>query len=268
MRSVIKLSSFMLDSNIWEQIIEPEDFVLNKKYDIYQEINKKLFPLNGNTVFLSSMIFDLESIGRKDRIKELQKYEPQIEIEVCHDQDSHTTHFTFTIGPDHFPYKANPYLERRFQKAFEAGVHVVRNTRVGIPPINHMCDSALISFTEKQNSKMGEALDYIENELHAGFYAFNNILQNKKIKFSTNFLQIIRSIPPDSINQFASAVAEWADGDTLAIHIGMGFDYFVTDDKAKNAGTTSVFSQSNGTKLKNKYPLLRIITPEEMLGLL
>lgn len=61
----------------------------------------------------------------------------------------------------------------------------------------------------------------------------------------------------------ATAVAEWADGDSVACHIAVGGDYFCTRDTAKKAGSKSIFSQTNLEWLKMDYDF-HVISPEEL----
>lgn len=59
------------------------------------------------------------------------------------------------------------------------------------------------------------------------------------------------------------AVAEWADADSVAAHIGYGIDLFCTSDSAKSAGKNSVFSSPNRTWLESTYGV-KFITMSEL----
>ncbi|GAI59278.1 unnamed protein product, partial [marine sediment metagenome] len=67
--------------------------------------------------------------------------------------------------------------------------------------------------------------------------------------------------------KIAKAAAEWADGDSVAISIALGCDYFCTRDQAKGAGSKSVLSQENLEWLKADYGF-KTITPEELANLI
>ncbi|MCY1550708.1 hypothetical protein D9M68_869800 [compost metagenome] len=62
------------------------------------------------------------------------------------------------------------------------------------------------------------------------------------------------------------AVAEWADGDSIAAHIGYGIDYFCTGDEGKSSGTASVFTTANRTWLTTTYGT-RFITMTDLAAL-
>ena len=73
---------------------------------------------------------------------------------------------------------------------------------------------------------------------------------------------------PDSENGIiAKAVAEWADGDSVASHIAINGDYFCTNDNAKKAGSNSVLSDKNIQVLNTEYGFKKI-SPTELAKLI
>jgi hypothetical protein len=56
-----------------------------------------------------------------------------------------------------------------------------------------------------------------------------------------------------SRNKVKEAVAEWADGDSLAAHYGYGIDLFCTRDCAKKAGKVSVLHPDNRRWLSEEF---------------
>ncbi|WAC03069.1 hypothetical protein N7U66_05425 [Lacinutrix neustonica] len=72
----------------------------------------------------------------------------------------------------------------------------------------------------------------------------------------------------DSENSvIANAVAEWADGDSLASHPAINGDYFCTNDNAKKAGTNSVLSLNNMNILNQEFGAKKI-NPTELAELI
>ena len=59
-------------------------------------------------------------------------------------------------------------------------------------------------------------------------------------------------------NEVKRAVAEWADGDSIAAHIGYGIDFFCTEDNAKKSNVNSIFNKENRAWL-NEYFGVQII---------
>jgi len=55
------------------------------------------------------------------------------------------------------------------------------------------------------------------------------------------------------VKKVARAVAEWADGDSIAAHIGYRNDIFCTSDKAGKAGTASVFHADSRSWLTQTF---------------
>jgi hypothetical protein len=51
----------------------------------------------------------------------------------------------------------------------------------------------------------------------------------------------------------AQAIAEWADGDSIAAHYGYGIDLFCTEDQARNARGPSVLDETNRAWLHKVY---------------
>ena len=62
------------------------------------------------------------------------------------------------------------------------------------------------------------------------------------------------------------AVAEWADGDSIAAHIGYGIDYFCTGDEGKSSGAASVFDAASRAWLSATYGA-RFITMTDLAAM-
>lgn len=252
--------SFMLDSNVWEKALCPDDYPDGEDY---RALNEKIKSATDVEFYLSATIFDLEDIRRKDRLVELKSYKPSI-TSKCKSRGDMIVMET-TIGPSEFPYKENPILAKHATIAFNNGFAVVASSRVGIP-INPLREQATISLTDEQNQKMYEASNFIE-QLGSGIASLNPVLTKYGIK-KGNLLSMIKALPQDAIKPFSDAVSEWADGDTVAACIGMNIDYLVTNDMADKAGRKSIFYKDNIQKLIAKYPQFKMITPSNMLNLL
>jgi hypothetical protein len=62
------------------------------------------------------------------------------------------------------------------------------------------------------------------------------------------------------------AVAEWADGDSLAAHIGYGIDLFCTEDEGNSAGGSTVLDKTNRAWLSATYGV-RFVTLTELAAM-
>jgi len=65
-----------------------------------------------------------------------------------------------------------------------------------------------------------------------------------------------------SIKKLSTAVAEWSDGDSIALHIVYGLDYFCTYDEGKNAGRNSAFCNTVYEHLNRKFGFKKIMSRE------
>ena len=69
---------------------------------------------------------------------------------------------------------------------------------------------------------------------------------------------------PESEKHFVhKAVAEWADGDSIAAHIAHQIHYFCTRDHGVGAGTSSILSPTNRNALSERFGVIFVI-PEEL----
>jgi hypothetical protein len=69
-------------------------------------------------------------------------------------------------------------------------------------------------------------------------------------------------------DQISRAIAEWADGDSVATHYGHGIDLFCTEDRAaQNAGRPSVFDEINKAWLQREYGI-RFVSLGELAEML
>lgn len=54
-------------------------------------------------------------------------------------------------------------------------------------------------------------------------------------------------------DEISSAIAEWADGDSVAAHYGYGIDLLCTEDRGKGASAASVLDENNRIWLQSEY---------------
>ena len=62
-----------------------------------------------------------------------------------------------------------------------------------------------------------------------------------------------QTLPAEEEKKFSKAIAEWVDGEALSAHYAAGNDFFCTNDKARKAGTGSIFHNQNRTQLEKKF---------------
>lgn len=77
------------------------------------------------------------------------------------------------------------------------------------------------------------------------------------------FSALQRAISPAEINRVNRAVAEWADADSIASHIGYEIGYFCSNDFGRSSKETSVLSPINRLWLQEQFDV-KIITLSEL----
>lgn len=150
-------------------------------------------------------------------------------------------------------------------KAMESGFKLLPNYRLGRvlnPEIQSSwrkldVDVDIWQLTEK----FGKVLYLIES--NGGGFAFLKNLLGISPKDIGPWIKYAETYQ-GSMKKFDKAVAEWCDGDSVAIHIASGLDYFCTNDIGTNAGRNSVFSSHIRGLLEQQFAL-KIVKPEDLL---
>lgn len=254
------------DSNTWRMVASPDKFSSNPIIADYRKIRKAID--DGRVLaYLSETIFTLEDISRKERKDFLSTYSSRILTREV-DSFDEPMGVNISIEPDHGAARTNTgHLKNHFDDAMEAGFRIVRYPRIG-GLVNRDIENVRFKLSGQELSnyhdRAFEAGRKIES-LNAGFEAIRSIAN----KYATNqgLSDGLAAAPEHEWGVIASAVAEWADGDSVAMHIGMQNDYFCTLDNAVSGGAQSVFSAANLAILNNQYGFT-IISPTDLAKLL
>jgi len=150
------------DSNVWENIVDPD-----KRCGIYLDLfelieNKKITPL----FFAGLAIF--ETIPKNMRRQYIANYKMHYELnygeEIIQNQGTK-------------PYQLSEYLKKHLGTAFDLGFKFIDFPRVGAHKIpKEYCTNLLPYSLEIKHSKMTDCKRFIENELQAGYKYFKNLL--------------------------------------------------------------------------------------------
>ena len=86
----------------------------------------------------------------------------------------------------------------------------------------------------------------------------------KRLKVTKPWFEVLDQ-PKDVHEERAieRAIGEWADGDTVAAHIGYGHDAICTEDMGQSAGAPSIFDAANRAWLASAYGV-HILNPSEL----
>jgi hypothetical protein len=217
--------------------------------------------------YLSETIFTLEAIKRIDRKEIFKIYRPNIDVNIKDDSlKDGMIELIFTMGPgkENQP-QLNDFLREHLIDAINAGFKIIHFPRIG-GFVNAEIEKYILRLSD---DKLGLYLDKIFavvkriEGLNAGFKWIENI----GLKYDVEIFTGIGKAPDSENKNIANAVAEWADGDTVACAVGIGSDYICTNDVAKMAGENSVFSKNNIDLLSNEYGF-KIIKPSDLDKLL
>jgi hypothetical protein len=250
------------DSNVWRKVASPNNFQKDPNHAVNLKLNS-LVKQNAINAFLSETIFTLEAIKKVDRHDVFKIYRPNIEEKV--DDDSMNSGFIkvqFKIGPgkNNQPI-LNDFLREHLTDAISAGFKIIHLPRIG-GFVNEEVKKHTVKFSEEELKNYLDKVFMVAKrieELNCGFAWIEKI----GIKYDVNAVNGIGKAPDSENNNIIKAVAEWADGDTVACAVAIGSNYICTNDEAKSAGSNSVFSKQNIEILKTEYGF-ELIKPEDL----
>ena len=252
----------MFDSNIWQKVVCPDDYISDPQYGdlckIHQSIEEGKIE-----AFLSETMFTLENVKKADRKSKMGSMTAKIETTV--NEVSGGAHVRIVMGPnpaDAVSFDDNPFLMKYALETLRLGFNIVRLPRIGMLE-NKDLKGKLYNTAEDFNERASSIGEEIEKR-GAGFAQIRNLVaaipgnsMNEKIK----------NAPESDAKKIAKAIAEWADGDSVAISIALGCDCFCTRDEAHGAGQTSVLGASNVAWLNTDYGFV-VKKPEELASML
>lgn len=246
------------DSNVWRIISSPDKFPNEASIEAFKAIRKAIDEKK-ITPFLCETVFTLEAIQRKDRKEFFSDYKANINNSV-EEGESGELKLSFSIGPDKTAHPGNnSYLESHLKDAIEIGFQIIKLPRIaGVVNLDieeHFYKHQDLSAYHDKVFKVGREIELKE----AGMFHVKELGN----KYNALWITGIEQAPENEAGNIAKAIAEWADGDSVACHIAVGGDYFCTRDTAKKAGDKSILSEANIEWLKKDYSF-HIISPEEL----
>lgn len=244
-------TSVTFDSNVWEIIVDED------KRNNSDPIYTKLYELINNgsiQPYFSEGLATMETIKKKDRKEHYANYKAGFSMSV--DGEEVSSH-NGSGGPE-----ISEYLNRVVPQALELGFRFTHLPRIGAPKLNipdkYWAPDEKYSMKERQNRSF-ECAQYIES-LGAG----KGKLMNELGASNGGLVQKTKIDNSVTDNKYSKAVGEWTDGDALAANYGYGIDYFCTNDRASNAGSSSIFHSTNLQQLEQRFPV-NVVSPEELV---
>lgn len=256
------------DSNVWRKVASPERFQKDPSRQVYELLHcavkeQRIIGL------LPETIFNLETIQTKQRQQFFGNYRPSIESQVVSATDE-GIHMRVKIGPDLNAHPGNSaYHNIHLADALSIGFRLLSAPRVALP---RSPDIKREYFFEEDSDKVGARLDRYhaagrEIEALGCGMAHIRALGQRYARTGEIFLDGLRSVPESEKHLISKAIAEWADGDAIAAHIGYEADFFCTHDQGISAGSDSILSAKFRQIIAAKYGV-RFVLPDELATLL
>lgn len=246
----------IFDSNVWRKIASPDRFPNDPSILSYRKIRDAIIDRR-ITPYISETVFTIETIKRKERKEFISRYRPKI---VYTEKLENGEVISTSISESNSVHPGNhPILAEHLRDAITIGFRIIRCPRIaGIinPEIEDLRFKLPGVELKAYHDKLFEVGEKIE-AMGAGFSHIQLIGE----KYDNIWFKGIDKAPEEEWGLIANAMAEWADGDSVAISVAIGCDYMCTLDSASKAGTNSVFSQNNITWLKSDYGF-EVITPD------
>jgi hypothetical protein len=151
---------------------------------------------------------------------------------------------TVNVGANHGQHPGLPnVLSERLELAFALGMRLLRAPRIGIPvpasffEASVFADEVDIARSAARDNRWGDVVRRIEQR-GVGF-------------------ALLRSLQAEAgrEREFACAVGEWADGDSVAAHVVYGNDVFCTEDQGRSVKGGSILGSANRLWLARTYDL-------------
>lgn len=241
------------DSNVWERIIDENDCHL-------AEIKDKIRDGRIQS-HICEIALSLEPIKKKLRAEFFENYHFRTTVNNLPPKgETLTMQIGFKPNVELHP-GFHPKLWAKILEARNLGFRVLRMTNIGTVRPKNIPDDMYINPTDMDEfwryaEPLASCSDYITS-MGCGQAAYNRF----KEEFNLVGLDV-HSIPVERRKEFverwkdfAEAIAEWVDGDSLAAHYAAGNDFFCTDDNARNAGTKSIFHSVNKKRLETEYSI-------------
>lgn len=257
-----KLDEFVkivFDSNVWEKVTHPDA-------EPYSIIRHKI-EMQNITPYICEIAISLESIQKKHRAGFFESYQPSAKIVNC-DSAGNSITASICFGPNNADHPSLPeILKKRLEVAKYIGFKVIHMNRFGTVRTNEIPTEMFLQpesgekVWKKSSDRFTEFDEFIKS-IEAGQHEYNRLTQEFGIQ-SASIPGLARKIPASQHKRFAKAIAEWADGDSLAACYQEDIRYFCTDDRAKNAGKSSVFSLENIAKLSDRFGI-KILSSEDV----
>jgi hypothetical protein len=259
------------DSNAYRQVVDPSRARRDATLEDLTEINAALRDRRVRGYF-SETVITLEGIENKDRIDVLGSTRLESETRI-----TGTNKITISINVRQDRKPLNPKFSDWIQAARRSGMRALRGpARMGWVRVND--DDGTFFESLESEIELAERLERA-NEVATAIQARGlgyAAAVSLGLQFSARggavdelWLQGLRRAQDESERQkIRKAIAEWADADSIAAHVGYGIDLFCSEDKGKSTGgAPSILDPTNRAWLISAYGIT-FVTLSELAALL
>ena len=244
------------DSNAWQMVIMPS---LASKTPLYADFVTVHDSLLARQIqgFISETVGTLEAIKSVGRKAYFTSIKPRLDVRVVNATAGQAV-LKIDIGTTHDQHPGlHRVLKERLELAIALKLRLMRAPRITIPvpalflDLSVFADEGDVPTSAARDNRWGDITETIEQRGVGG--AVLRSLQEKAGGRAEDIEE----------KEFARAVAEWADGDSVAAHIAYTNDIFCTEDQGRSAGGKSIFDEENRRWLSHTYDV-RFATVAEL----
>ena len=241
------------DTNVWEPMVQEEKPHL---IEIKNAIRDGKIQ-----AYICEITLNLEAIQKVKRAEFFENYKPITTVGDLPPENGKLG-MQFSIAPN---TEVHPGIHQKqwdkLLKARDLGFRVLRMTNFGTVRTKEIPDDMYV-----QHDDIEEFWRYAEplancNDFIVGLGCGRAAYDPYKARFLGG-----QTIPKEQKRKFEKAIAEWVDGEALSAHYAAGNDFFCTEDKARKAGTGSIFHDQNKTRLEKEFGI-KIISSCELAQL-
>lgn len=268
------------DSHVWQLVVRPDKHLKDKNHKHLLTINDTLRKgsLQG---FICETVGTLEGISRDCRANYFAAIRPIVDVRT--EAIGNTIKVQFAIRPDDAKHLGlSPVMTDRLREAAALGIRLLSAERLGMPRPSAFSSEKFYAQEPNDSEvtarleRFGSALEAIEAR-GVGSAAIRHIGERIYERLKRHWIPRAGvSRPPDSfqfwmlgqakgeeVKEVVKAVAEWADGDSIASHIAFGNDLFCSEDHGKTAIGSSILDPINRAWLKAAYEV-QFVTISEL----
>lgn len=254
------------DTNTIDKVARPQRFPKDPGQLDFIKINAVLVAskLSG---YFSETIITLEGIQNKDRagVFDSTQLNKESETEV-------TSNGATAIEIRHIvEQQRNPLHPEhiaRIATAVNIGMKVLKAPRIGALLITDPDGKYFVPETPQETTQRIAKYQTVAREIEdrgAGMSVLLALAHQMAKRDGAKepwFHSLKRAKDVHEENAVKRAIAEWADADSVAAHVGYGIDLFCTGDAGKSAGTVSVHDAGNRAWLLAAHGVRFVTVPE------